>query len=79
MEDVCETLNHAGICAVQYHAGLTLEERRAKQDDCLYDRAPVMVATNAFGMGIDKSDVSMVVHYNMPKNMESYYQEARCV
>ena len=76
VEEVCEMLNHAGFHAVQYHAGLTLEERRANQDDFLYDRIPVMVATNAFGMGIDKSDVSMVVHYNMPKNMESYYQEA---
>ena len=76
VEQVCEELCDNGISATRYHAGLSDEERRSNQDAFLYDRIPVMVATNAFGMGIDKSDVSFVVHYNMPKNLESYYQEA---
>lgn len=76
VEDVCDMLRVKGLGATRYHAGLPAEERQRNQDDFLYDRAPVMVATNAFGMGIDKSNVSFVVHYNMPKNMESYYQEA---
>ncbi len=76
VEQVCEDLCENGISAARYHAGLPDEERRANQEAFLYDRIPVMVATNAFGMGIDKSNVSFVVHYNMPKNLESYYQEA---
>ncbi|MFT3952206.1 MAG: DNA helicase RecQ [Oscillospiraceae bacterium] len=76
VEEVCENLNAAGFAATRYHAGLSDEERTANQDDFIFDRRRVMVATNAFGMGIDKSDVSLVVHYNMPKNIESYYQEA---
>ena len=76
VEEVCLSLNAAGFSAVRYHAGLSDEERRRNQEDFLYDRASVMVATNAFGMEIDKSNVSFVIHYNMPKNMEGYYQEA---
>ena len=76
VEEVCETLQDAGIAATRYHAGLPDWERTANQEEFLYDHAQVMVATNAFGMGIDKPDVRFVIHYNMPKNMESYYQEA---
>lgn len=76
VEDVCERLCAAGYSATRYHAGLPDAERRRNQDDFIFDKAPVMVATNAFGMGIDKSNVSFVIHYNMPKNLESYYQEA---
>lgn len=76
VEEVCEKLCGAGYDATRYHAGLNDEERRRNQEDFIYDRKRVMVATNAFGMGIDKSNVSFVIHYNMPKNMESYYQEA---
>ena len=76
VERVCENLQNRGFEATRYHAGLDDAERRANQEDFLYDRARVMVATNAFGMGIDKSNVSYVIHYNMPKNIESYYQEA---
>ena len=76
VEEVCERLLRAGHPATRYHAGLSEEERKRNQEDFIYDRAPVMVATNAFGMGIDKSNVRFVIHYNMPKDIESYYQEA---
>ena len=76
VEEVCGKLIQDGFPATRYHAGLSDEERRRNQDDFIYDRSPIMVATNAFGMGIDKSNVRYVIHYNMPKNMESYYQEA---
>lgn len=76
VEQVCAALTNVGVAATRYHAGLPDEERVSNQDDFLYDRKPVMVATNAFGMGIDKSNVSYVVHFNMPKDIESYYQEA---
>ena len=76
VEETCRLLLSRGFNATRYHAGLDDRERRKNQDDFIYDRKTVMVATNAFGMGIDKSNVSYVIHYNMPKNIESYYQEA---
>lgn len=76
VENVCAYLTERGFPAVRYHAGLSAGERRENQEDFLFDRKAIMVATNAFGMGIDKSNVSFVIHYNMPASMESYYQEA---
>ncbi len=76
VEEVCDRLNDAGFSATRYHAGLEDEERHRNQEDFIYDRKRIMVATNAFGMGIDKPDVRYVIHYNMPKDLESYYQEA---
>lgn len=76
VENVCAMLNRNGFNAGQYHAGFSPEQRREAQEDFIYDRVNIIVATNAFGMGIDKSNVSLVVHYNMPKDIESYYQEA---
>lgn len=76
VEAVCELINQNGFSATRYHAGLSENERKENQEDFVFDRKQIMVATNAFGMGIDKSNVSYVIHYNMPKNIESYYQEA---
>lgn len=69
-------LDKRGFAVTKYHAGLTEEERAANQEAFLYDDVRTMIATNAFGMGIDKSNVRYVIHYNMPKNLEAYYQEA---
>ena len=76
VEHICEYLTDRGYAATRYHAGLEERERMANQDAFLYDEKTVMVATNAFGMGIDKSNVNFVIHYNMPKSLEAYYQEA---
>ncbi len=76
VEEVSDKLIKDGFDATRYHAGLSDKERKKNQDDFIYDVRPIMVATNAFGMGIDKSNVSFVIHYNMPKDIESYYQEA---
>lgn len=76
VDRVYEELTRRGIRAGRYHAGLSDDVRRAMQDAFTYDKIQVIVATNAFGMGIDKSNVRYVIHYQMPKNIESYYQEA---
>ena len=76
VDRVYEELTRRGIRAGRYHAGLSDDVRRTMQDAFTYDRLQVIVATNAFGMGIDKSNVRYVIHYQMPKNIESYYQEA---
>ena len=76
VDELQDLLITKGIATAKYHAGMTEEERNNNQEDFIYDRKLIMVATNAFGMGIDKSNVRYVIHYNMPKNMEGYYQEA---
>lgn len=76
VDETARLLQSRGIRAAAYHAKLDADTRRKNQDDFLYDRVQIMVATNAFGMGIDKPNVRFVIHYNMPKDLESYYQEA---
>lgn len=76
VDSLYEKLIAEGISVAKYHAGLSNEQRRQSQEDFIYDKSPLMVATNAFGMGIDKSNVRYVLHYNMPQSLENYYQEA---
>lgn len=76
VEGICKELKRAGVNAAKYHAGLSAQERKQNQDDFIFDNNNIIVATNAFGMGIDKSNVRFVIHYNLPKNIEAYYQEA---
>ncbi len=76
VDTLYETLFKQGVPVARYHAGMDNKSRKLSQDDFIYDRVQVIVATNAFGMGIDKSNVRFVIHYNMPQSMENYYQEA---
>ena len=76
VDSLFELLSGAGVSVAKYHAGMSNEDRKASQNDFIYDRTSVIIATNAFGMGIDKSNVRFVIHYNMPQSMENYYQEA---
>lgn len=76
VDTLYEKLSENGISVSRYHAGMDSETRKNSQDDFIYDRVQVIIATNAFGMGIDKSNVRYVIHYNMPQSMENYYQEA---
>lgn len=75
-EALADTLNQMGHPAVAYHGGMSPDAREAAQRDFITDKVPVVVATNAFGMGIDKSNVRYVIHYNLPESIEAYYQEA---
>ena len=76
VDTVFDNLSNLGLLVSKYHGGMTEKQRSSSQEDFTFDRTKIMVATNAFGMGIDKSNIRYVIHYNMPKDLESYYQEA---
>lgn len=76
VDKICNLLRMNNFACARYHAGLSEQERKQSQEDFQFDRVKIMVATNAFGMGIDKPNIRLVLHYNLPKDMESYYQEA---
>lgn len=76
VDELYENLTAMSFSVTRYHAGLDMEERNINQNEFIYDKKNIIIATNAFGMGIDKSNVRFVVHFNMPKNIENYYQEA---
>ena len=76
VDSVFDKLSDLGLSVSKYHGGMTEKQRRLSQEDFTFDRTKIMIATNAFGMGIDKSNIRYVIHYNMPKDLESYYQEA---
>lgn len=76
VDNLYNLLESKGFSVAKYHAGMSAEERKRMQDDFVFDFTSIVVATNAFGMGIDKSNVRYVIHYNMPQSMENYYQEA---
>lgn len=76
VDELYENLEERGFSVSKYHGGMTDKQRTQNQEDFVYDRKLIMVATNAFGMGIDKSNIRFVIHYNMPRDIESYYQEA---
>ena len=75
VDNLFELLFQKGVAVTRYHAGLNNETRKKNQDDFIYDRTPVIIATNAFGMGIDKSNIRYIIHFTIPKNIEGYYQE----
>lgn len=76
VDNLFKVLSDLGYCVSKYHGGMSEKSRTKSQEDFTYDRTSIMIATNAFGMGIDKSNIRYVIHYNMPKDLESYYQEA---
>ena len=77
VDNLFESLNNKNFNVCKYHAGMSEKDRTKSQEDFIFDKKDIIIATNAFGMGIDKSNVRFVIHYNMPQDLESYYQEAR--